>query len=550
MEVKLKQGQKLCKNCNDVNPIRSFNCKSCKFVFIQKTKEKSNDKIKNESAFNIKSNGVNDELVTDIEPPILIYLTNKVSSLINKSNIKNSCKSDNMDIEKDIDNNLYNIEDFLKIEKNNNNTIDEINIKIVNPIVYDYNIESSYFNNTDTLLLIFIIFKRNEQSTSNSAYTYYIITFQICINNTTNIFNQEEIKISSSSIKKYLIQHEIVSTKIKILTQSLFIVSVNNIINFFYMNNTNNNTNKLEYNINANNNLTNFHSFEIVSKNLTDLSNHYISCFDTEINNNTIKLIISDSSYKIFYYICKQSNIDMYNLNNSIINNNKTKLFQIVMIYDNFFTSKITDIKFIRLFDPKDNTENNNNSNGSSYFITKSYFIACSRDCFIKLFDTFNQNDSIFKYKSTDIWINKLLFDEQSQIIFFIVNLKEKIYGIKFSCIKEPLIKKVPHTFSSIYSTIDIIYDKFLYLDSQGQIYFHDLSFIDKIFSKSKSKIVNEVSPKLLYKYQLDNDSTSNSNNLFYPTKFNYFSCNKNDKNIGLLIVPNFNCVIIKKTSI
>ena len=86
MEVKLKQGQKLCKNCNDVNPIRSFNCKSCKFVFIQKTKEKSNDKIKNESAFNIKSNGFIQFCFNNIFVIINNY-RHAISLPINKSNV-------------------------------------------------------------------------------------------------------------------------------------------------------------------------------------------------------------------------------------------------------------------------------------------------------------------------------------------------------------------------------------------------------------------------------------------------------------------------------
>jgi hypothetical protein len=41
MEVKLKRGQKLCRNCNTINGVRSFNCKSCNSPFAMKKVRKT-----------------------------------------------------------------------------------------------------------------------------------------------------------------------------------------------------------------------------------------------------------------------------------------------------------------------------------------------------------------------------------------------------------------------------------------------------------------------------------------------------------------------------
>lgn len=34
---KLKRGQKLCRNCNTINGVRSFNCKNCNHPFVMKS---------------------------------------------------------------------------------------------------------------------------------------------------------------------------------------------------------------------------------------------------------------------------------------------------------------------------------------------------------------------------------------------------------------------------------------------------------------------------------------------------------------------------------
>jgi len=36
--IKLKRGQKLCKNCNTINGVRSYNCKSCNYPFVMSKK--------------------------------------------------------------------------------------------------------------------------------------------------------------------------------------------------------------------------------------------------------------------------------------------------------------------------------------------------------------------------------------------------------------------------------------------------------------------------------------------------------------------------------
>ena len=51
MEAKLKRGQKLCKNCNTINGVRSYNCKSCNSPFSM-NKPRKNTPLNNTARIN------------------------------------------------------------------------------------------------------------------------------------------------------------------------------------------------------------------------------------------------------------------------------------------------------------------------------------------------------------------------------------------------------------------------------------------------------------------------------------------------------------------
>ena len=44
--MKLKRGQKLCKNCNTINGVRSYNCKQCNHAFTMNKTPKSIKKVR------------------------------------------------------------------------------------------------------------------------------------------------------------------------------------------------------------------------------------------------------------------------------------------------------------------------------------------------------------------------------------------------------------------------------------------------------------------------------------------------------------------------
>jgi hypothetical protein len=142
-----------------------------------------------------------------------------------------------------------------------------------------------------------------------------------------------------------------------------------------------------------------------------DIFNHIVN-FDVISTGDKLsdfKIVVSDIPY----------NIGLYNvtIEAGVIKS------QLISIYDGHFDSRITDIKFLQdYYDIQDN-------------IKLNYFGACSRDGFLKIFTT-KRTEPKFDYKTPEIWITRFFYDSVYKILYFMVNLNEKILGINSILIK------------------------------------------------------------------------------------------------------------------
>jgi ribosomal protein L40E len=197
-----------------------------------------------------------------------------------------------------------------------------------------------------------------------------------------------------------------------------------------------------------------------------------------------LKLIVSDSSYNIGLYYIK--------FNNNILQS------QLIAIYENHFSSKITGLNF--MFNYCDQFDN----------IIVNYFCACSKDGNLKIFST-KKTEPVYKYKTTEIWITRMAYDYHNHIIYFMVNYKEKVFGIKFNHEKEPFIKRLPETEGGIICSLDNRV-KYLYLyTSDGKIKSINSQSVSEMFRtyKLKNKKEMEITDVLYNKESLDTEPLS-----------------------------------------
>lgn len=78
-------------------------------------------------------------------------------------------------------------------------------------------------------------------------------------------------------------------------------------------------------------------------------------------------------------------------------------------------------------------------------FLSWDIIAIVSKDSWLKVFHIHSKYP-IFKYKSIDIWIIDLLYCHWNGLLMFTVNFPERMYCIKLSTEKEPIVKKLPHT--------------------------------------------------------------------------------------------------------
>jgi hypothetical protein len=193
---------------------------------------------------------------------------------------------------------------------------------------------------------------------------------------------------------------------------------------------------------------------------------NYINNLDA-IFDDKIKLLTTDCEYNIYLY--------------NFIDNG----LHLISLYEKQFSAKITDILFLKGLTDDRNMKDNKHIN---------FFSACSRDGNLKIFKT-DSLESVYKYKTTEIWITNLAYDDSNKILFFTVNMNEKIYGIKFFVGKEPFVKKIAKTENSI--NIKICETKLYYITYNGKIESIKNNDIDNMFTKYKSKYKTEINPNL-----------------------------------------------------
>ena len=432
----LKRSQKFCPNCKEINPIRSFNCKKCKYEFPQKNK-KINKSIENstlEKFLTKKTNIIRDEE----EENEKINKENNLKVIINNENIINlyeeceefkieykNLKDDKFLIKKEDELviNLENLKSCLKYK------FDIISyFKLFYCIIIYQNIEDKeiyllIIENNGIEIKNYYQFKYYKQILNKEYYLNYIVKFFIKDNNYFLNFNQKEI-----------LNNFIICLDNKILCLNLLKLN-----------------NKEEIKI--------YKIFEI-NKKFPILN---IDCYNE--NNNILLILFSDSNNKIFFYI--------YNI--------LEKLLLLKSLTENFFISKITDIKILII---------KNKISKNIY-----YFSTCSRDGILLVFDS--NNNIILKHKTYQTWITKIEFIPMYNIIIFLTNFDDKMVGIKLSNNKEPIIKRIQQTNNPYLIENNNLDNTLYYLDSKNNIFSIKTYLIDDMFKTSKSKKKNEYIPHL-----------------------------------------------------
>ena len=431
----LKRSQKFCPNCKEINPIRSFYCKKCKYEFPQKNKKinKSFENSTLEKFLSKKSNNIKDEEEKEKnnnENNLNIKIN--IENIINlyeeceEFKIKSKNLKDNKFFIKKEDELIINLE-YLK--SCINYKFDIISYFKLNYCILIYqNIDDNeiyllILENNEIELKNYYQFKYYKKILNKEYYLNFIVKFFIKDNNYILNFNQKEILIN-------------------------FIICLDNKILCLNLLKLNNNEEIKIYKI-----------FEI-NKKFPILN---IDCYNE--NNNILLILFSDSNNKIFFYI--------YNL--------LEKNLLLKSLTENFFNSKITDVKILTI---------KNKISKNIY-----YFSTCSRDGILLVLDS--NNNIIFKHKTYQTWITKIDFISIYNIIIFLTNFDDKMVGIKLSNNKEPIIKRIQQTNNPYLIENNNLNNTLYYLDSNNNIFSIKTYLIDDMFKTSKSKKKDEYIPHL-----------------------------------------------------
>ena len=431
----LKRSQKFCPNCKEINPIRSFYCKKCKYEFPQKNKKinKSFENSTLEKFLSKKSNNIKDEEEKEKNNNennlnIKINIENIINLYEECEEFKIKCKNlkDNKFFIKKEDELIINLE-YLKSCLNYK--FDIISYFKLNYCILIYqNIDDNeiyllILENNEIELKNYYQFKYIKKILNKEYYLNFIVKFFIKDNNYILNFNQKEILIN-------------------------FIICLDNKILCLNLLKLNNNEEIKIYKI-----------FEI-NKKFPILN---IDCYNE--NNNILLILFSDSNNKIFFYI--------YNL--------LEKNLLLKSLTENFFNSKITDVKILTI---------KNKISKNIY-----YFSTCSRDGILLVLDS--NNNIIFKHKTYQTWITKIDFISMYNIIIFLTNFDDKMVGIKLSNNKEPIIKRIQQTNNPYLIENNNLDNTLYYLDSKNNIFSIKTYLIDDMFKTSKSKKKDEYIPHL-----------------------------------------------------
>lgn len=470
---KSKVSQKICKECNTNNPIRCFHCKECGNAFDQKPKKEDNNKTKGKDKDKNKSDSAAGK--KDKNTSIKSFFTgNKQHANIpipvpqiidNKTNDFINRILDICDITILCEQSIFDIKDFINLENEDENEnkseIDTFNF-------VDFDIEKGYscnFTKYNNIIHGIIAY-------CNTKIDKFIIT---CLEIELSKENKPVI-INKNFLLLKTYQYMIFSVKF-LENSPFFSLSLNNTLSLY---------------IYHKNNI-------IIISNLSTKEN--ISHFDLTLTNDRINLILADYDNTIYYY------------KSSIVN--KSVKFTLSCIYEKCFNAKMTDLKF--LFH-EENIKGLNN-----VLFSNNYFCATSRDGSLKIYNTVNHSCPIFKYKTTEIWITKFIYDNTNKILYFLVNLEEKVFGIKFYPDKEPLIKRIPATENIVSCKYNHNDDKLYCMGYDGIVKNIDSSNIVGLFTNYRSKSKKTLEVEEIVKIEGKKN---------FPYNFFVFSIGGGEKNI------------------
>ena len=195
-------------------------------------------------------------------------------------------------------------------------------------------------------------------------------------------------------------------------------------------------------------------SFQLCSQNsYTDII--YIDCFALKLIENSIFLVVADSEYKIHLYRCFK---------------NRAAGFVYQSTYAGFFFFKIVSLVFIECVPL-------NSAN--------QFFAAASLDSNMCIFSVFDNLAEQFRYKVNEVWITKMAFCPEQELLLMSVEYPEAMYCLKFSN-KQMKLKRL----NGVNNVVDfeVINGNLVFLTQEGEVKMID-NKIMRIFSGiNKSK--------------------------------------------------------------
>jgi hypothetical protein len=410
---------KICKNCNEPNPIRCYICKGCKTPFENKSAANDENKEKTKNA--------------KIESFFKKEYVLKQEQFISTEKLKKKEKEDIsfkrflLDIDSHKDDIVL---DYIK-PKLEIVDLDDVIINLsLQDIAYGYT--SDFVNNNGTILVGLTYF-------DSSVRENILVCLTVIPHD--DAFNSSNIVAASIGSGG--------SHRVKFL--------INSNLLFVY----------------ANKEITVYQYKETAIKHISTVRVYSdINDYDVIFTGDDIcdiKLVAADTSYNIGLYYFKYKNEELQN--------------QLIAIYDNQFSSKITTIRFL--------TDYCNISDN----VIINYFGVSSRDSSLKIFST-KKTEPVFKYKTTEIWITRFVYDIHNHIIYLMVNYDEKVFGIKFNPEKEPFVKRLPGTEKATLCAMD---DKckYLYLyTTDEKLKCIDSNSVSEMFRSYKLKSKKEIEVK------------------------------------------------------
>lgn len=446
---KLKPGQKFCKECNAVNPIRSFQCKNCKITFTQK-QNTLNSKNASIDSFLTVNKSKNEGENLSKENKILSFKIKNALNLIEGISVKNYTKEF-----KFIDQNFIDLN--FNLDSNGKITFNlSTHFNVINGFAFD-------FTKIEDLILANIVCY-NEKLKCSILYAF---TLKF-IDNKVSIVNKHLKALSNNNYKNCSSRYTIKF----LLGTGLFSLSDDNQIYIYYFSPLKG--------------IALIYSLDLFDKiNNTDMTLTY---------DDRLLVLASDNNYKIYV---SQVKFNSNNDNNDYDNNDNSDKLKLVSIYEKQFSAKISDLQFLKIKTSKN----------------ESLFCASSLDGTLKIFTTLDVNKAVFIYKTSEIWITKFNFSSKNKLLIIMVNSAEKLIGIKFNSDKEPLIKRIPKTDNTNSMFYNELNDTLYFVDLNNKISYVNINSIIHLYKSYKAsdkrdfniETTDSLSEQLICKFKMFN---------------------------------------------